>query len=165
MDQDTVKGLFLYCDKGFLIWKKKTHASANNTPLNMKAGTKDFNGYMNIGINNKIYKEHRLVYLYHFGFIPKIIDHINRNKEDNRIENLRECTHSQNKMNQGLKSNNTSGVVGVNFDLRRNNWYARITIKGNVKYLGSYKDIEEAKKVRFNAERKYFKEFAYISYC
>lgn len=88
-----------------------------------------------------------------------VVDHINRNKLDNRKENLRVCTRSENSMNKGLSPNNKSGVNGVFWNEEIKKWYVHITVKGKVLCLGEFHDMREAIKTRFRAERKYFGEF------
>ena len=87
------------------------------------------------------------------GFLP---DHINRNRLDNRKENLRIATITENVINRGVYKNNTSGVRGVYFNKRRNKWVARITYNKKVISLGYFDNLEEAKNARLNAEKEYF---------
>jgi len=75
------------------------------------------------------------------------VDHINRDRLDNRIDNLRHCTASENQRNTGFRRNNTSGVKGVTFNKNAKKWQ----VAKNGKYLGIYKDFEEAKKVAENS--------------
>lgn len=89
------------------------------------------------------------------------VDHINRNKLDNRKSNLRILTKQQNLLNKGLQSNNSSGVRGVRIKKLKSSgvsYEARITINGKEKYLGRYKTIEEAEQVRKQAEKELFGE-------
>ena len=80
-------------------------------------GSLDKDGYWIIKIKKKQYKAHRLVFAYHNGRFPDgEIDHINRNRTDNRIENLRECTRTENVRNITPKANPDTGVVGVYLD-------------------------------------------------
>lgn len=90
------------------------------------------------------------------------IDHINHNKLDNRKENLRIVTRSQNQMNLSKKSNNTSGTTGVYFNKSTNSWVA--TIQKNKKriYLGHFELYGEAVKARKDAECKYFGEYRFM---
>lgn len=90
----------------------------------------------------------------------KYYDHKNRNPLDNRRENLRKATHSQNMMNRNKLSNNTSGVTGVSWHKKSNKWQARISINGFEKTIGMFVDKEEAIKARLIAESKYYGEFA-----
>ena len=88
-----------------------------------------------------------------------IVDHINRNRLDNRKSNLRIVNDEQNSLNQGLKSNNTSGYKGVSWNKRRNKWEVYINVNKKRIKLGYYDDLEEAIKVRKEAEIKYHGEY------
>lgn len=85
-----------------------------------------------------------------------IIDHINRNKLDNRKCNLRIATASVNAINRGLQSNNTTGYKGVYFDKRRRVWKAWVKVSGKLITLGSYPKKEEAIAARKAGEEKYY---------
>ena len=87
------------------------------------------------------------------------VDHINHNKSDNRKNNLRFVTDSQNSMNRGVSSNNTSGITGVN--KRNGKWTARIGVNTKRIFLGDYDNFFEAVKARKEAEEKYYKEYSY----
>lgn len=87
-------------------------------------------------------------------------DHKDRNPLNNRKNNLRDASVSQNAMNIGIRKNNTSGITGVKFNKRDNVWTAYIQANKKYKYLGSYITKEEAIKVRLQAEEKYYGEFA-----
>lgn len=88
------------------------------------------------------------------------VDHINGNTLDNRKNNLRICTNRENTSNRTkLGTNNTSGILGVRFDNRRNKWYADIQYKGKCIFLGYFNIKEDAIKARIDAEKSYFKEF------
>lgn len=93
-----------------------------------------------------------------------VVDHLvhppgNANKIDNRKCNLQIKTPQQNSMNQAIRTNNRSGVPGVNF--RDGKWIARIGYKMKRIHLGSYDNFEEAVKARIDAEEKYWGEFSY----
>lgn len=100
-------------------------------------------GYKRIWHKGRLYQQHRLAWLYVYGQWPKDkIDHINGNREDNRIFNLRECTMSQNAMNTGAHRDNTSGFKGVTRN--HNRWMANIKKDGVATYLGTFDTPEEA---------------------
>lgn len=88
------------------------------------------------------------------------IDHINRNRLDNRKENLRFCTHQQNMMNLSVRIDNSSGVTGVCWHKKSNKWRAQIKLNKKTKHLGYYDNIEDAIQARRQAEIDYFGEFA-----
>lgn len=91
------------------------------------------------------------------------VDHIQgkQSRYDNRKSNLRQCTHSENMKNVGLRTNNTSGVTGVHFDKDKQKWVARIVINGKRIVLGEYDRFENAKRKRLEAEEEYYGEFSY----
>lgn len=89
------------------------------------------------------------------------VDHRNHDKSDNRKENLRIVTRSQNSMNKGLQSNNTSGVTGVCWDTHYQKWVAQIRLNNKNIRLGSFENFDDAIKVRQEAEEKYFGEYSY----
>lgn len=102
----------------------------------------------------KSIKMHRLLGYYH----P---DHHNRNKLDNRRENLIPCTQQENSRNHTIQKNNTSGITGVNFSKSANGWVARINDNNGCRmYLGCFTDKNDAIKTRLKAEKQYYGEFA-----
>lgn len=88
----------------------------------------------------------------------EIIDHINRNRNDNRKENLRIVSHTENQFNRSLNKNNKSGVSGVKELSGR--WNAEIGYRNETIRLGSFESFEEAVKARLLAEQKYYGEYA-----
>jgi hypothetical protein len=111
-------------------------------------------GYRTTAINGKQYYQHRLVWLYIHGEWPKSdIDHVNGDKSDNRIENLRLATKSQNAHNKKKFRNNTSGFVGA-YKHWSGRWYSLIMIEGKSKYLGCFATAEEAGKAYAEAKQK-----------
>ena len=107
-------------------------------------GTKHDKGYLRGTVDKKGYLLHRLAWLYKYGYFPKELDHINHDKTDNRISNLRIVDRAENMKNVKLRSNNTSGTVGIRYVKRDNIWMARIQVKGKQIYIGSYKTEIEA---------------------
>lgn len=108
---------------------------------------KNKSGYFHGRVNQKTYLAHRVIWALYYNEWPYgEIDHINGDRSDNRIENLRIATPSENRCNRGKQSNNTSGYKGVYFNKRNNSWYAEIRKSGTKKYLGSAKTPEEAYK-------------------
>lgn len=90
----------------------------------------------------------------------KWYDHINRNALDNRKENLRKTTRAENNRNCSISKNNTSGIIGLYWNKRNNNWRSSITVNRKRIELGSFKNKDDAIIARLAAEAKYFGEFA-----
>lgn len=102
-------------------------------------------GYVRIRIDGKLHSAHRLAWLVVHGYMPDELDHINLIKDDNRIENLRPATRSENQRNKGKQSNNTSGYKGVYWDKSKGKWHARAQdANGKQKFLGSFPTPESA---------------------
>ena len=143
LTQKRLKELFFYDENcGDFVRIKKTTNSVN---IGDVAGTKNFYGYLQINVDGKIYKNHRLAWLYVHGYMPNFdIDHINRSKTDNRIKNLRLVTTSQNQQNSGRRSDNTSGFKGVSLHKKSGKWTARIKIENKYKHLGLFETKEKA---------------------
>lgn len=134
LSQDLLNKLFKYQD-GVLYWKV---ASSNKFKVGDAAGMVDRWGYLRTTINYKPYRNHRLIFLMHHGHLPKIIDHKDGDKLNNKIENLREATPSQNSRNHKLYSTNTSGYSGVYWVARLGKWRARVLINGKRHSLGAF---------------------------
>lgn len=142
LTQEYLKSILNYDhDTGVFKWKHRSDIpkEINARFSSMMTGEKLDHGYRRIVINSKKYYAHRLAWLYVNGYFPKItIDHIDGDKSNNKISNLREATYSQNQCNLGTAKNNRSGLKGVTYDKRQNNWFARIKINKKQIYLGSY---------------------------
>jgi len=119
---------------------------------------KNGDGYLQVGLRKdkkrKMFRINRLVAL---AFLENPenkpqVDHIDRNKQNNRLDNLRWATNSENTINSGLQSTNTSGVKGVQFNKSKNKFEARISINGERTHLGTFATKEEAIAVRRKAE-------------
>ena len=89
-----------------------------------------------------------------------LVDHRDHDGLNNRRDNLREATRTQNAQNSASRSSNTSGVQGVCFHIGHQRWRARITVHGERIHLGHFAAFEEAVRVRRAAELEYFGEFA-----
>ena len=116
--------------------------------------------YARIKFDKREFKLHRIIFLYHHGYLPDIIDHINGDCYDNRIENLREANTYQNRQNSRIYSTSKSGVKNVYWVSNCKKWRVVISINGKRKDFGLYTDIEEAKQVATSMRDKYFKDFA-----
>lgn len=133
-------------ETGSLFYKKS----------NKKAGYDDGRGYLLTVIDGERHYNHRLAWLYIYGYLPEnCIDHINRDPSDNRICNLREVSMQCNVRNNSLAKTNTSGVKGVHWQRGRQVWEAYITVSGKRKALGKRKNKFDAVMLRYLAEKKY----------
>lgn len=113
-------------------------------------------GYVVIKLKGKSYMAHRLAWLVTYGTFPKgQIDHINHNRSDNKISNLRDVSVVENQRNITKPSDNTSGVVGVRWNEKANRWHARIAVDGKEVYLGYHVEFSDAVNARKNAEVLY----------
>jgi hypothetical protein len=118
--------------------------------------TRHTKGYLSGAIFGRGYRAHRVLWLLHTGKWPSSqIDHINGDKADNRLVNLREVTNEENSKNQKIRVNNTSGVHGVFWNKRNKKWQAMIGISGGRKHLGFFAEKEDAATARKAAEIKY----------
>ena len=159
---DLLNELFEYGkETGKLYWKV-TRQRGN---VGDEVGCDNGRGYLVTRINNKNYKVHRVIFLMHKGYLPKTLDHVNGDRADNRIENLRAVTRSQNQHNRKLNKNNTSGYKGVSFDARLKLWKASICLEGKRIHLGSYKTLEEADSVVRKAREELHGIFAHHGDC
>jgi len=128
------------------------------------AGSTNFYGYIQISIDNKLYKAHRLAWLYMVGIWPsKFIDHVNGQRDDNMFSNLREATNSENMRNSGRHKNNTSGFKGVSWFARDKCWRAYSSIGGKRKHLGYFDTPESASAAYEEFARKNHGEFYYAT--
>ena len=113
-------------------------------------------GYSRIMLDGELYYAHRLAWLFVNGKMPKEeIDHINKQRHDNSINNLREVSNGENLRNQSMQKRNTSGVTGVRWESNRKKWLAQIGVNGSTIKLGRFKQLSDAKKAREDAELKY----------
>jgi len=150
-----------------MLTKEQAHLKLNYNPetgiFTNKIGNVigcNCNKYIYIRCNGKQHYAHRLAWLYMYGYWPKVVDHINGNTKDNRISNLREATLSQNQHNSIKPKNNTSGVKGVYFNKKSQKWMARVYVNYKCIYLGTFKNIEDAKQSVVNARKHHHGAFA-----
>lgn len=152
--KEYLQEVFDYTD-GHLYWKVNR---GSNKMIGIKAGCL-YKGYIRIRLHDKKYGEHQLIWLYHYGQIPEQIDHIDGDKSNNKIENLRIATTLQNNQNAGLRKDNTTGIKGVCRGYK-DKWQVHVRINGKKTYFGSYDDIELAELVAIEARNKYHGIFA-----
>ena len=141
LSYDTLIDRFNYCpDTGIFIYRKTV---GSRGLVGTQAGTLNNMGYRCIKIKSFLYLEHRLAWFYCFNEWPiDLLDHINRIRDDNRLDNLREVSESDNLQNMGISKRNKSGFKGVS--LQSGRWCARIMISGKEVHLGRFDTPEQA---------------------
>lgn len=150
---------------GELLWKIPGKKRVVGAPAGCKFERKDGYRFVVTGIHghgDKRWRNSRIIWLWMTGEWPddNEIDHIDNDGWNNRWENLRKATHSQNAKNLRLKSNNTSGFPGVSYDKRRERYRARITVDWKEKWLGYFETLDDAVKAYRKAAVRYHGEFA-----
>lgn len=128
-------------ESGIFTWR----LSRRRCRLGGIAGYTREDGYVFVRIDKRLYRAHRLAWLWSYGEFPALeIDHINRNPADNRLVNLREVDSSQNKQNIAARRDNRSGYKGVFKHSQTGRWVAQIQADGKAKHLGCFAMLEEA---------------------
>jgi len=154
--QSFLREIFIYND-GKLYWKIKPSRNVN---IGDRAGSQNNDGYRVIKINQKRIAEHRVIFMFYNGYLPDKIDHQDRNKLNNHIDNLRECTSQQNQYNRKATKNSSSKYKGVGWKKQANKWQAFITINGKNSHLGYYDNEDDAARAYDKAARERHGEFA-----
>ena len=152
---EKVRELFDYKD-GELFWKKIGPNKRTDRP----AGAVNRDGYRRIKYMYKLYAVHRLVWTYHGNAPVAFIDHINGDVLDNRIENLRAATHSQNCMNTRLRSDNTSGIKGVRWSKLKQKWIGTVGVNYKNYCAGEFDTKEKAAEAVAKLRQELHGEFA-----
>ncbi len=143
-------------ESGIFTWKVRT---AHNVKVGDVAGSVNGRGYLQIRLQSRHYLAHRLAWLYMCGEWPEDqLDHVNRDRSDNRIANLREVTNKQNHQNKSKYSHNTSGHTGVYWNKQNSKWRALIMHNRKLIHLGYFTDIEDAIAARKAAEKLYWSD-------
>ena len=154
---DQLRGIISYDpDTGIFLWIK----ARGGKRAGSIAGHVNNCGYLIIRINGIGYMAHRLAYLYMTGSFPiERTDHKDLDKTNNRWNNIREATSSENVFNISTPCNNTSGYKGVYYDKNHSRWVAQGAINNKQIYIGSSKDIEVAKEIRRTWAKEHHGEF------
>lgn len=148
---ELVRELFDYQPDGTLVRRVRRGARG---ALGQTVGYLNNTGYLSVRIQERHYKIHRLVWLWHHGRWPKMIDHINRVKTDNRIENLREAqNNSESAQNRGVFRNNKCGYTGV-FQTRAGRYRAHIYCQRRRYHLGTFATALDAAQAYWEAKRR-----------
>lgn len=158
LNQNDLIDLFNYdAASGLLTYKTNT----KNKSVGEVAGKENSDGYLQIKIGKRSYKVHRLIWFYVYGCWPvDLIDHINGNRTDNRICNLREATNAQNMRNSKLQRRNKSGEKGVMWRERDKRWIAACKVNGKPNYVGCFVELQDAVNAVREFRNKHHGEFA-----
>lgn len=144
LNQKILKEYVSYCPTTGIFTLIKARSQSDVSNVGKELGHEEGRGYIHFSLLGKKYKAHRLAWLYVHGVWPKkIIDHINANKKDNRISNLREVDHTQNQQNR-TKPTSLSGYKGVYPDRNKNGDIVAWTAQYNKIHLGTFKTKEDA---------------------
>ncbi|WP_080410369.1 HNH endonuclease signature motif containing protein [Burkholderia ubonensis] len=150
LTQSELKEILRYdSTSGEFFWLRNRYRAQ----VGQRAGYRQRDGYRRIGIMGVAYAEHRLAFLYMTGEMPIEVDHKNRQRDDNRWENLRAATRSENSQNQEH--------LGVTYHAKAGKWQAQIKLNGQSHYLGLFEDIADARAAYAQA-RKEFHPFSTV---
>ena len=149
LTQSLVQSMFDYQDG--ILYRKKTGVTS---------AYQDVKGYMRVEINGKRYLQHRIIYLLFHGHFPSTVDHIDGNTTNNKIENLRAATNTENLQNMKLCPKNTSGSKNVSWDTKAKKWLVMLNVNGVRKYIGLFADFEFADFVDTESRKKFHGQFA-----
>ncbi len=157
---EELRRLFDYDPETVIVTRKVT--TNNNAKKGDVVGRKTVHGYFRVAVINpygyiESFGLHRICYALYYGRdpYPMQVDHLNHDRVDNRICNLRLVTHQENGKNQRQRKDNTSGTCGVCFHKRDNKWHAQIRTNGKNKSLGYFTNKADAIAARRAAEIKY----------
>jgi hypothetical protein len=155
--QERLKELFDYHPSGKLVWRVSGGGKApvGSSPVNINQ-----EGYKRLQADGRQYKAHRLVFLWHHGYLPPEVDHINCIRSDNRIENLRAADNKSNTKNALVYKNNTSGIKGVSWKKKSGKWYAYINSDGKRRHLGYFENLLDAAARVISTRKQLHGEFA-----
>jgi hypothetical protein len=154
LTQEQVRAVFNYnSELGLLLRKQCWVCGCSNAPVFSLHGE----GYLTVSVGSKSHLMHRLIWIYHHGDIPnnKELDHIDGNRANNRLENLRLVDRSRNNKNARRRVDNTSGYPGVFFVKSRKRWVVLIYINKQRKQMGSFKELTDAINARKMAQAAY----------
>jgi len=149
-------------EKGLITWRKHLQTEYLGKPV----GKIHHKGYLTVSLTGPKgswgVSLHRVLWFYHTDKHPECVDHINSDKLDNRLENLRGCSYAQNAWNSTRRRGSVSKVRGVQWVKKKNSyrWEAHMKLAGVVKHVSRHRFFIEAVECRYALEREYLKDFA-----
>lgn len=152
---DPATGIFLWRSRPVSCFPDAAHGNTWNTRYaGTPAGSTNNSGYFKIGIDDRQYLAHRIAWLMFYGSeVPHDIDHIDGDRTNNRIANLRLATRAENQANKRRLTTNT-GIKGVYFDAKRQKFQAHITVSYRQHNLGRFDTLEDAVAARREAAER-----------
>ena len=155
-DDELIAALREYLDydaeTGALTWRLPPAQCVKSGSL---AGSRSDKGYLRVGFRSRLYMAHHVVWaLAHGRWSEKELDHINRVRDDNRLDNLRECDRAENMQNQGIAGRGSNRLIGASFDKTHGKFTAKIRKDNRQVHLGHYDPEEEAHAVYLAAKRR-----------
>jgi hypothetical protein len=154
--QDRFNEVFEYRD-GVLHWKVTL---SNVAQAGKVAGCKSTNTYGSVMVDGTAHCIHRVIFCMHHGYMPEQVDHIDGNRKNNAIENLRPATNALNCLNKGAQSNNKLGVKNVCWSKQNKKWFVQVSVKGKRVVSKFFDDLDLADLVATMAREKYHGAFA-----
>jgi len=166
LSPSVLKSLLIYsASSGDFFWSARDQSffksvgsckAWNKRFANKKAFSDTGDGYLGGTILGRKVKAHRVAWAMHYGAWPMgEIDHVDGNRSNNAIANLRDVSRSENCKNRGTSQKNTSGSVGVTWDARDRLWKAQLQVNGKCVHIGCFKNKDEAIVARKIAQRKF----------
>jgi hypothetical protein len=156
LNKDRLHQLFDYKDGNF-YWKLDKGRAKKGDKANRNTDGR----YEQIKFDQELHWFHRAVFVYHNGYLPQTIDHVNGNKLDNRIENLRPASYSENNANIGLRKNNVTGYKNVCWNRAKQKWRVSVENKSmRIKFQKDIADLELAILCASEARDKFHGKFA-----
>jgi hypothetical protein len=152
LTQQRLKELVFYCPKQGNFYRLK---KVSNLKLGIVVAKPSKNGYLRMHIDGRLYYMHRLAWLYMHGSFPAYIDHVDGNRQNNKLENLNDVKASENFQNVAKKSIAQSGLKGAYFDKKSKLWQSKIRASGKNISLGYYKTAELAHQAYLDGKKKY----------
>jgi hypothetical protein len=153
LTQAKVRELFDYDPFTGILRNKITRNARAMT--GKEAGSINHYGYRETRIDSKLYRVHRVIWLWAFGKFPDKVDHIEGNRTDNRLHMLRDASALESTKNRCIPCTNSSGHIGVYWASTHNKWIANIGVNNKTIYLGIFKNKSDAVQARKEANIKY----------
>jgi hypothetical protein len=142
---------------GRLFWKKTL---SNVAVAGKEAGCASTNSYGSVTVDKQAYCPHRIVFCMHHGYMPDQVDHIDGNRKNHKIENLRAANNMTNNMNKGAQSNSKTGVKNICWSKQNKKWWVQVSAYGKKVVSKMFDDFELAELVAAEARDKFHGKFA-----